>query len=310
MREATRNGPAPPQPRSRLADVMGETPLETGEDCLTLTIWTPAVDAKKRPVLVWLHGGAFSSGAGSLDCYSGARLAERGDLVVVGVNYRLGVLGYSVRSRHQRRQSRAARSAGRAALGARQHRRVRRRSVGRDVVRSIRRCDVGADAHDDAGSGRLVLARDLAEPRDDAHDAQSRGCGGDRRAIRRKVRRERSRGDASGSGCGPHARPRRAERRARAVRRCRAALCAGDRRHDHSARPADLAARAARAERRDSDGHDARRVGRLLRDRSAHHQRDAGTGRRRVRARVRRSCRSGGEPPIAAGARVPIRSRC
>ncbi len=94
VRDATQNGPAPPQLRSRLADVMGETPLESDEDCLTLTIWTPATDAKQRPVLVWLHGGAFSSGAGSLDCYSGAKLAERGDLVVVGVNYRLGVLGY------------------------------------------------------------------------------------------------------------------------------------------------------------------------------------------------------------------------
>jgi len=94
VRDATRNGPVPPQLRSRLADVMGDFPLEMDEDCLTLTIWTPAVDAKKRPVLVWLHGGAFSSGAGSLDCYSGAKLAERGDLVVVGVNYRLGVLGY------------------------------------------------------------------------------------------------------------------------------------------------------------------------------------------------------------------------
>jgi para-nitrobenzyl esterase len=94
VRDATRNGPVPPQLRSRLADVMGECPLETGEDCLTLTILTPAIGPKKRPVLVWLHGGAFSSGAGSLDCYSGAKLAERGDLVVVGVNYRLGVIGY------------------------------------------------------------------------------------------------------------------------------------------------------------------------------------------------------------------------
>jgi para-nitrobenzyl esterase len=94
VRDATCNGPVPPQPRSRLADVMGDFPLEMGEDCLTLTIWTPEIDAKKRPVLVWFHGGAFSSGAGSLKCYSGAKLARRGDLVVVGVNYRLGALGY------------------------------------------------------------------------------------------------------------------------------------------------------------------------------------------------------------------------
>eukprot|EP01036_Dinobryon_divergens_P016632 gene16632-22562_t len=50
--------------------------------------------AGARPVLVWLHGGAFMSGGGDLDWYDGARLAREGDVVVVGVNYRLGALGF------------------------------------------------------------------------------------------------------------------------------------------------------------------------------------------------------------------------
>lgn len=53
-----------------------------------------AADAARRAVIVWLHGGGYSSGAGSLDWYDGTRLAHEGDVVVVGVNYRLGPLGY------------------------------------------------------------------------------------------------------------------------------------------------------------------------------------------------------------------------
>jgi len=93
-RDATAHGPIAPQTPSRLAPAMGDYRLPMGEDCLTLTIWTPSPDAAKRPVLVWLHGGAWVSGAGSLDWYDGARLAHEGDMVVVGVNYRLGALGY------------------------------------------------------------------------------------------------------------------------------------------------------------------------------------------------------------------------
>jgi para-nitrobenzyl esterase len=93
-RDATRHGPIAPQTPSRLAPAMGDYRLPMDEDCLTLTIWTPAADAARRPVLVWLHGGAWVSGAGSLPWYDGARLAREGDVVVVGVNYRLGALGY------------------------------------------------------------------------------------------------------------------------------------------------------------------------------------------------------------------------
>lgn len=66
-----------------------------GEDCLFLNVWTPALaDGAKRPVLVWFHGGGFSSGSGSSNAYDGARLAARGDAVIVTVNHRLNVFGY------------------------------------------------------------------------------------------------------------------------------------------------------------------------------------------------------------------------
>ncbi|MER5629048.1 carboxylesterase family protein [Streptomyces nitrosporeus] len=85
-----------PQPPSRLDAVMGP-PLDhrpQGEDCLHLSVTTPARDDGRRPVLVWLHGGGFSSGAGLMDWYDGTALATEGDVVVVSVNYRLGALGY------------------------------------------------------------------------------------------------------------------------------------------------------------------------------------------------------------------------
>lgn len=91
---ATANGPIPPQAGSRLSAAMGDFNLPQDEDCLTLTISTPAPDARKRPVLIWLHGGAFWTGAGSLDWYSGIPMTKHGDVVVVGVNHRLGALGF------------------------------------------------------------------------------------------------------------------------------------------------------------------------------------------------------------------------
>ncbi|MET8684446.1 carboxylesterase family protein [Streptomyces sp. NPDC004732] len=90
------DGEISPQPPSRLDFVMG-TPQDShpqGEDCLNLSISTPARDEGARPVLVWLHGGGFSSGAGLMDWYDGSVLAAEGDVVVVSVNYRLGALGY------------------------------------------------------------------------------------------------------------------------------------------------------------------------------------------------------------------------
>ncbi|MGC2277886.1 MAG: carboxylesterase/lipase family protein [Candidatus Binatus sp.] len=67
---------------------------EQSEDCLSLNVWTPALDGKRRPVMVWIHGGAFTIGSGSQALYDGSVLARRGDVVLVTVNYRLGPLGY------------------------------------------------------------------------------------------------------------------------------------------------------------------------------------------------------------------------
>jgi para-nitrobenzyl esterase len=62
------------------------------EDCLTLNIWSPKADDRRRPVLFWIHGGGFTSGSAKI--FRGAQLAKAGDMIVVTINYRLGVFGF------------------------------------------------------------------------------------------------------------------------------------------------------------------------------------------------------------------------
>jgi len=93
VREAQAFGPSAPQNQSMLRMVSFGVG-KNSEDCLSLNVWTPAIDAQRRPVLVWIHGGAFSIGSGSQPIYDGAHLARRGDVVVVTLNYRLGALGF------------------------------------------------------------------------------------------------------------------------------------------------------------------------------------------------------------------------
>ncbi len=64
------------------------------ENCLYLNVYTPACDGKKRPVMVWIHGGAFVMGSSSQGLYDGVPLSKRGDVVVVTINYRMGALGF------------------------------------------------------------------------------------------------------------------------------------------------------------------------------------------------------------------------
>jgi para-nitrobenzyl esterase len=91
--DAAEFGARPPQnpPGSQF---WGTTVSPQDEDCLTLNIWTPAADGAGRPVLVWIHGGAYVIGSGASPLYDGTRLALRGDVVIVTINYRLGILGY------------------------------------------------------------------------------------------------------------------------------------------------------------------------------------------------------------------------
>ena len=98
-RDATDDALAQPQASGGLELVPGMVPAATGDDSLSLTIWTPD-GARALPVMVWIHGGSFTIGASSLPSYDGARLAADGDVVVVAINYRLGALGWMALGAH------------------------------------------------------------------------------------------------------------------------------------------------------------------------------------------------------------------
>ena len=92
VRKAQSFGAACVQPRSAAAGIYTNPPAKMAEDCLTLNIWAPE-NVKDAPVIVWIHGGALTSGYSHEGMYDGAKLAARG-AIVVSINYRLGVLGY------------------------------------------------------------------------------------------------------------------------------------------------------------------------------------------------------------------------
>lgn len=85
------------RPATRFGDACPQRALDesTSEDCLRLNIWTPGADARaRRPVLVYVHGGEYSSGSGGHPLTDGARLAAQGDVVVVTLNHRLNIFGH------------------------------------------------------------------------------------------------------------------------------------------------------------------------------------------------------------------------
>lgn len=90
VRDAFEYGDQTPQARGGLAD-----PGAMSEDCLRINVWTPAPgDARKRPVLLWFHGGGFEAGSGSSPLYDGANMVKRGDVVLCTINHRLNVFGF------------------------------------------------------------------------------------------------------------------------------------------------------------------------------------------------------------------------
>ena len=161
-----------PTRRPGMANFLGpvDTSPET-EDCLNLHVWTPGLDGSKRPVMVWLHGGAFHFGSANRAVTDGANLARRGDVVVVAVNHRLNILGHLDLVGDRRRalcafrQCRRPRSRRRARMGARQYRAVRRRSRQCHDFRRVGRRRQSQRAARDAESARAVPPRRHPERR-------------------------------------------------------------------------------------------------------------------------------------------------
>ncbi len=91
--EARKFGPAAPQVSS--GGLTDPAPVRWSEDCLTLNIQTPGLDDQRRPVLFWIHGGAYRTGQGAIPWYNGTSFCRQGDIVVVSINYRLGALGFT-----------------------------------------------------------------------------------------------------------------------------------------------------------------------------------------------------------------------
>jgi para-nitrobenzyl esterase len=76
------------------ASPQGGNEANQSEDCLFLNVVAPASTPAPRPVIVYIHGGAYSGGSGSSPLYDGSVLCRRGDVVVVTLNHRLGLCGY------------------------------------------------------------------------------------------------------------------------------------------------------------------------------------------------------------------------
>ncbi|MGU3434924.1 carboxylesterase/lipase family protein [Actinomycetes bacterium M1A6_2h] len=81
-------------PQGRDGPVPMDPTMVIGEDCLSLNVWAPRPDGVRRPVMVWIHGGAYALGSSAQKIYDGRRLAHLGEVVIVTINYRVGAFGW------------------------------------------------------------------------------------------------------------------------------------------------------------------------------------------------------------------------
>ncbi len=179
-------GPGGEEPAPVVTALNRKTPQS--EDCLTVNVFTPGLDNRARPVMVWMHGGGFSAGSGNYLLYDGTNLAKKEDVVVVSVNHRLNIFGFLHLAgiggeKWSRRDERRRAGLGRgAAVGARQHRELRRRSGSRHDLRPVGRRRKDDDRDGDAvGEGvvpsrrsRRAAPRFAASAADDASDGAER----------------------------------------------------------------------------------------------------------------------------------------
>ncbi|MBT4488080.1 MAG: carboxylesterase family protein, partial [Rhodospirillaceae bacterium] len=93
IRPAQAFGPRAPQDPNRVDNLKGGEEPPVSEDCLNLNVWRPSGTASGMPVMIYIHGGGFSYGSANHIGHDGGNLARRGGMVVVSINYRLGVLG-------------------------------------------------------------------------------------------------------------------------------------------------------------------------------------------------------------------------
>ena len=170
-----------------------------GEECLNLNVWTPDPGAAGLPVLVWIHGGSFMNGSWSVGAYDGAAFARDG-VVCVTINYRLAAEGFLFLGDGVANLG-AARPAGGAAVGAGQHRGVRRRPGAGHRRGRVGRGDERDHAAVDAARRGPVRAGHRAERGGAPHARRGGGAQG-RRVPRRRARRAGGPGVGQGGAAG------------------------------------------------------------------------------------------------------------
>ena len=207
-----------------------------GDDCLTLNVWSPAVGTAGHPVMVWIPGGMFEfHGTGASPWYDGSRFARDG-IVCVTINYRVGADGFLYYGRRTR-EHRPARPDRRPDLGARQHRRLRRRSRQRHGVRRVGWRDERRRAAVHAPRQGTVPARHPPERRGTSGDVGRNGAPRLRAPREEAWRRRHSGGDRQCPGRSTASGADRVARGARCgsgsdsagAKRSRSAGCCGSR---------------------------------------------------------------------------------